>query len=65
MIFVILYSIVAVICFIGYLIHCVKDSKMITLLDVLVAFIIATVWIVSLLFFIFEHGDNIIMWRKK
>lgn len=65
MVFIILYSIVAVICFIGCLIHCVKYSRMLTLLDVLVAFVISTVWIASLLFFIFECGDNIILWRKK
>ena len=65
MILIILYFIVAVICFIGYLIYCIKDSRILTLFDVLAAFIVAIVWIVSLFFFIIEYGDNIVLWRKK
>lgn len=65
MIWIILYSIAAFTCFVCYLIHCVKDSKKLTLLDVVVAFIIAIAWIVTLLIFIMDCGDDIVLWRKK
>ena len=65
MIWIILYSIIAVICFVGYLVYCVKDNKILTLLDTVAAFVIAVAWIISLFFFIIECGDNIVIWRKK
>ena len=65
MIWIILYSIIAVICFVGYLIYTVKDNKILTLLDIVAAFVISVAWIISLFFFIIECGDNIVIWRKK